>query len=178
LPDETLRPLSKERSALENTIAKRLCYVDLCRRVGLAVAGFFMIGFVCPFTFISTIMTGRIKLPGVWYWLPYKWVLALAVYSILSALYVWIQQDRTASRAAKPLAEPLLFVFLSVGVATIGFLELDYPCPFAIDFWLLIQLEPPLGEIGFPYGWILTLAICLLFYAIYLRATQKRRGEP
>jgi hypothetical protein len=149
----------------------------LAAGVALAVAGFFLIGFACRFTFISTIMTGRIKLPGIWYWLPYKWVLAAAVYLILNALYVWMRHKRTPSPAVTPWADSLLFAFLGVGVATIGFLQLDYPCPYAIDLWLLLELEAPLGSVGIPYKWILTLAACLLLYAAYVRAMQKRAND-
>lgn len=147
----------------------------LTAAIVLAVVGYFLISFSCSYTFVSTIMTARITVPGIWMF-PYKEVLAIAAYLILHALYVWARPKGDTNHT-KPPRDPLLFVILSGGVAVIGFLLIDYPCPNVIDLWLLLRLPVQLALVSLPYipyGGVLVLAACLLLYAAYARATQKR----
>ena len=149
--------------------------LPLVSGIALATAGFFLIGFSCSYTFVSTIMTGRIMVPGIWGGVPYKWILAVAVYLILYAFYDWTRR-KNATHATKPAADPLLLMSLSMGVAVVGFLATNYPCPVPIDPWLILMLEVHLGAIGIPYAAILALAIGLLLYAGYAH-TKKTRAE-
>jgi hypothetical protein len=104
--------------------------------VALAIAGWMLVSFWCPYGVVASMMTGRIPVPGLRVWLPYPWVLMSSVCLLLYAVYLWAGLDR-----AKPaLRQPLLFGLLGVGVAAIGFLDLYYPCPVRIDLPLLLEL--------------------------------------
>lgn len=129
--------------------------------LGLAIAGWMLVSFWCPYGVVSSMMTGRIPVPGIGVWVPYPWVLMSSVYLVLYAVYLWAGLDL----AKIPLRQPLLFVLLGVGVAAFGFLDLYYPCPVRIDLALLLDLEAPIAGIAIAYKWILALADVLLAYA-------------
>jgi hypothetical protein len=137
--------------------------------IAVGLIGYFLIGFHCPFGFVATVMSGRITIPGIMF-LPYKWVLAVAVYLMLHGLYGWLRQNEESRRGAYTLNSPALLGLLGVGVALIGFLTVYYPCPYPIDLWMLLMLEAPLGV---PYGAVLILGIGLMLYAAYALARRK-----
>jgi hypothetical protein len=155
--------------------------LNLVAAAVLTVAGYFLIGFHCPYGFVATVMTGRIRVSGIWGGVPYKWILAIAVCLILHTFYIWTRRNDDPKLAKQPFADPALFVCLSVGLAIVGFLALTYPCPVPMDLWVLLGLEIYLEGIGIPvgipYGAILALAAGLLFYAVYARARQKRATD-
>jgi hypothetical protein len=129
---------------------------------GIAVAGYWLIFISCPYSILSTAMTGAIKVPGTWMLLPYRWVLSIAVYLALRAVYL---AARGGSKPRK--GDPLLLAVLGVGIAVIGFLAVDYPCPYAIGTWIL-QLEASIAGLRVPYLWILALAVWVMLYAAYV----------
>src|SRR5262245_3685251 len=73
----------------------------------LLVVGYFLIGFHCPYSFLSTIMTGRIVLLGIL--IPYKWILGVAAYLLLLSLRLWTKREE-ASELPKPFADPALIM--------------------------------------------------------------------
>ena len=137
----------------------------------LAVVGSFLIGFHCPYSFVSTIMTGRILLLGSL--IPYKWILSVAASLLLLSLRLWTKAEE-ASEQIKPFADPVLIILVGLGIALIGFLAAYYPCPFPLDFWSLLMLEVPFGAVALPYGIILGVAACVLLFACYVHAKSKR----
>ena len=137
----------------------------------LAVVGYFLIGFHCPYSFVSTIMTGRILLLGIL--IPYKWILSVAICLLLLSLRLWSNAE-VASRQIKPFADPALIVLAGIGIALIGFLTAHYPCPFPLDLWSLLMLEVPFGAVALPYGIILGVAACVLLFACFVHAKSKR----
>jgi len=139
----------------------------------LVVGGYFLIGFHCPYSFVSTIMTGRILLLGIL--IPYKWILGVAVYLLLLLLRLWTR-DEEVSKHIKSFADPALLVLVGIGIASIGFLAAYYPCPFPLDLWSLLMLEVPFGPVALPYGIVLGVAACVLLFACYAHAKSKRNA--
>ena len=135
----------------------------------LAVAGFLAIGFSCPYGFVATIMTGQIlvPVPGDWLVLPYKRVLAVAVFLVLYAVHLWVRGYADRNGFAKPARSALSIALVGIGIALIGFLSILYPCPVPITLGMLMQMDVEIGAFGIPYGWVLGLAACILLYAAY-----------
>ena len=140
----------------------------------LAIVGYFLIGFQCPYSFVSTIMTGRIALLGIF--IPYKWILGVVVCLLLYSFLLMTRQNENP-KDLRHFADPTLLVMVSIGIASIGFLAAYYPCPIPMDLWSLLALEVPLGPIIFPYGIVLVIAVCILLLAAYTHAKSKRSAH-
>jgi hypothetical protein len=150
--------------------------LTLAAAVVMAVIGYFAIVFSCPYSVLSTIMTGRVMVPGVVLGVPYRTLLAVDISVILWAIYAWAR-GLGPRRPAKPFADPPLLATVGVGIALIGFLSVIYPCPYAMDMWLLFALDIPVGGIFIPYWGVLAAAAGLLLYAMSLRAMRKRSAD-
>jgi hypothetical protein len=143
----------------------------------LAVAGFLAIKFSCPYGFVATIMTGQIlvPVPGDWLVLPYKRVLAVAVFLVLYAIHLWARGYADRNGFAKPARNALSIAIVGVGVALIGFLSVLYPCPVPISLGWLMQMDLWIGDFNVPYWCVLGLAACILLYAAY--GWRRRRAQ-
>lgn len=148
----------------------------LAAAVLVAMIGYFTIVFFCPYSILSTIMTGRVMVPGVVLGVPYRTILAVDISVILWAIYAWTR-GLGPSRPAKPFADPPLLAAVGVGLALIGFLSVIYPCPYTMDLNLFLMLDIPVGGIFVPYWGVLAAAAGLVLYAMGLRAMRNRGAD-
>ncbi len=134
--------------------------------IALALAGYFGIVFSCPYGVVATIMTAYVKIPGMLVLIAYKRILAVAVVFILYAIYLWMRR-RGSQQTNIGLAT------VGVGVAVIGFLTVNYPCPYPISLSMLLNFDAEFAGLTLPFWVIVVLAACILLYAAYAWAKKR-----
>lgn len=143
--------------------------------IALTLAGYFAIVFSCPYGIVATIMTAYVKIPGLPFLIAYKRILSVAAVLILYAIYLWARGRRGESGEQRGNALPVAFA--GVGVAAIGFLAVNYPCPYPISLSMLLDFDVEFAGITVPFWVAVVIAACILLYAAYEWMKQRPAAE-
>ena len=143
--------------------------------IALALAGYVAIVFSCPYGIVATFMTAYVKIPGLPFLIAYKRILSVAVILILYAIYLWTRGRPGDSGQQTGKALPIAFV--GIGVAAIGFLAVNYPCPYPISLSMLLDFDVEFAGIIVPFWVAVVTAACILLYAAYEWMKQRPAAE-
>jgi hypothetical protein len=134
----------------------------------LALAGYFAIVFSCPYGLVATMMTAYVKIPGVLAVIAYKRILSVTVVLILYAIYLWAR-----GRGSQQTNKGLLIAIVGIGIAAIGFLSVNYPCPYPISLSMLLNFDVEFAGLTMPFWVMVVIAACVLLYAVSIWARNR-----